>query len=124
LISTETGKAVAYALFALQDRGSMFVAPGDDVYLGMIVGENSRENDLDINVSRAKQLTNIRAAGKDENIILTPPRKLSLEDMMSYINEDELVEITPKTIRLRKRYLIPNERELAKKQAKKESMAS
>jgi GTP-binding protein len=124
LISTETGKAVAYALFALQDRGSMFVAPGDDVYLGMIVGENSRENDLDINVSRAKQLTNIRAAGKDENIILTPPRKLSLEDMMSYINEDELVEITPKTIRLRKRYLAPNERELAKKQAKKESMAS
>jgi GTP-binding protein len=90
----------------------------------MIVGENSRENDLDINVSRAKQLTNIRAAGKDENIILTPPRKLSLEDMMSYINEDELVEITPKTIRLRKKYLAPNERELAKKQAKKESMAS
>ena len=81
----------------------MFVAPGDDVYLGMIVGENSRENDLDINVSRAKQLTNIRAAGKDENINLTPPRKLSLEDMMSYINEDELLEITPKTIRLRKK---------------------
>lgn len=124
LIATENGQAVTYAIFNLQDRGTMFVNPGDDVYQGMVVGENSRDNDLDINISKTKQLTNVRAAGKDEAQILTPPRKMSLEEMMSYINEDELVEVTPKTLRLRKRYLTPNERDLAKKQAKKEALAS
>ncbi len=119
LISTETGKAVAYAIWKLQDRGTMFITHNDDVYEGMIVGENSRDNDLDINVTRAKQLTNVRASGTDEATTLVTPRKLTLEDMMSYINDDELVEITPKTVRLRKRFLTPNERELAKKQAKK-----
>ncbi len=119
LISTDKGQAVAYALFNLQDRGTMFVTPGDDVYQGMIVGENARDNDLDINVLKAKQLSNVRAAGKDENMILTPPRKLSLEDMMSYINDDELVEVTPKALRLRKKFLTPQEREIAKKQEKK-----
>lgn len=97
----------------------MFIGAGDDVYQGMIVGENSRDNDLDINVTRAKQLTNVRASGKDDATILVPPRRLTLEAMMSYINEDELVEITPKSLRLRKRYLTPNEREIAKKAAKK-----
>lgn len=119
LISTEGGKAVAYAIWKLQDRGTMFITHNDDVYEGMIVGENSRDNDLDINVTRAKQLTNVRASGTDEATVLVTPRKLTLEDMMSYINEDELVEITPKTVRLRKRYLTPNEREKAAKLLKK-----
>lgn len=119
LISTETGKAVAYAIWKLQDRGIMFITHNDDVYEGMIVGENSRDNDLDINVTRAKQLTNVRASGTDEACTLVTPRKLTLEAMMSDINDDELVEITPKTLRLRKRYLTPTERDLAKKAAKK-----
>lgn len=118
LISTETGKAVAYAIWKLQDRGTMFITHNDDVYEGMIVGENSRDNDLDINVTRAKQLTNVRASGTDEACTLVTPRKLTLEAMMSYINDDELVEITPKTVRLRKRFLTPVEREKAKKAAK------
>jgi GTP-binding protein len=119
LISTETGKAVAYAIWKLQDRGTMFITHNDDVYEGMIVGENSRDTDMDINVTRAKQLTNVRASGTDEACTLVTPRKLTLEDMMSYINEDELVEITPKTIRLRKRFLTPTAREQAKKATKK-----
>ena len=118
LISTDKGDAVAYAIFNLQDRGSMFIGHGDKVYQGMIVGEHNRENDLDINVLKAKQLSNVRAAGKDDAMILTPPRKMSLEDMIAYINDDELLEVTPKSMRLRKKYLTPNERELAKKAAK------
>jgi GTP-binding protein len=97
----------------------MFITHNDDVYQGMIVGENSRDTDLDINVTRTKQLTNVRSSGTDEACTLVTPRKLTLESMMSYINDDELVEITPKTIRLRKRYLTPNEREKAKKSAGK-----
>jgi GTP-binding protein len=124
LIATELGTAVPYAIFNLQDRGTMFVSPGDDVYQGMVVGENSRDNDLDINISKTKQLTNVRASGKDEATILVPPRRMSLEEMMSYINEDELVEVTPKTLRLRKRWLHPNDREIAKKKLKAEKMAS
>lgn len=120
LISTDKGDAVAYAIFNLQDRGTMFIGSGDRVYQGMIVGENSRDNDLDINVLKAKQLTNIRASGKDEATILVPPRKMSLEDMIAYINDDELVEVTPKSLRLRKKFLSPNEREIAKKKANKE----
>lgn len=119
LISTDRGEAVAYALFNLQDRGTMFVSPGDKVYQGMIVGENSRNNDLEINILKAKQLTNMRASGKDDNILLTPPRKMSMEDMMSYINDDELVEVTPQSLRLRKKLLTPQEREIAAKKAKK-----
>ncbi|PZP56689.1 MAG: translational GTPase TypA [Micavibrio aeruginosavorus] len=118
LISTDKGEAVAYAIFNLQDRGTMFVGNGDKVYQGMIVGEHNRENDLDINVLKGKQLTNMRASGKDDAVILTPPRKMSLEDMIAYVNDDELLEVTPKSLRLRKKYLTPNEREIAKKKAK------
>ena len=113
LISTETGQCVAYALFNLQDRGSMFVNPQDKVYLGMIVGEHNRDNDLDVNVLKGKKLTNVRASGSDEAVILTPPRRLSLEEMMAYINSDELVEVTPVSLRLRKRFLDPHERKRA-----------
>jgi GTP-binding protein len=119
LISTENGQAVAYAIFNLQDRGFMFIGHQDKVYVGMIVGEHSRENDLDINVLKGKKLTNMRASGSDEAVVLVPPRKMSLEEMMAYINDDELVEVTPKSLRLRKKYLSANEREIAKKQAKK-----
>ena len=113
LISTGKGEAVGYALFNLQDRGVMFVAPGEKVYQGMIVGEHSRENDLEINVLKGKQLTNVRASGTDEAIRLTPPRVLSLEEMIAYIGEDELVEVTPKNLRLRKTLLDPNDRKRA-----------
>lgn len=110
LISNSSGKANGYALFNLQERGGLFVKPGDDVYEGMVVGEHSRSNDLVVNATKAKQLTNIRAAGSDENIILTPPRVFTLEQAIDYIEEDELAEITPNEIRLRKRYLTENER--------------
>ena len=123
LISTDKGDAVAYAIFNLQDRGTMFIGHGDRVYQGMIVGENSRDNDLDINVLKGKKLTNVRASGADEAVVLVPPRKMSLEDMMAYINDDELVEVTPKSLRLRKRHLDPTEREIAKKKANKEREA-
>jgi GTP-binding protein len=102
LISNVNGRAVAYALSALQERSELFVVPGADVYEGMIVGENSRENDLTVNPCREKKLTNIRAAGSDENILLKPPRAMSLEVALEYIEEDELVEITPRHVRLRK----------------------
>ncbi len=110
LVSTETGMAVAYAIFNLQDRGIMFITPQTKTYQGMIVGEHSKENDLEINVLKGKQLTNVRASGTDKAVTLTPPRKMSLEQMMSYISEDELLEVTPISLRLRKRYLCPNER--------------
>lgn len=115
LISNDTGAATAYSLFNLEDRGVMFILPSDKVYEGMIVGENSKDNDLEVNVIRAKQLTNIRASGKDEAIRCANPRIFTLEDAMSYIGEDELVEVTPKNIRLRKKYLNPNERKKATK---------
>ena len=113
LISTDSGVAVAYALFNLQERGQMFVAPQTPVYQGMIVGEHNRDNDLEINVLKGKQLTNVRASGSDEAVRLVPPRLMSLEDMMAYINEDELLEVTPQSLRLRKRYLCPHERKKA-----------
>ena len=116
LMSNGLGEAVAYALFGLDDRGQMFVNPGDKVYEGMIVGEHNRDNDLDVNVLKGKQLTNVRAAGKDEMIKLTPPRKMTLEDAMAYIQDDELLEVTPKSIRLRKLHLDPNERKRAGRQ--------
>ena len=118
LIANATGKALAYALFNLQERGRMMVGPGDEVYEGMIVGIHSRENDLVVNPLKAKQLTNIRAAGSDENILLTPPVRMSLEQALEFIDDDELVEVTPKSIRLRKKLLLENER---KRAARKES---
>ena len=110
LISTESGKAVPYALFNLQDRGVMFINPQDAVYQGMIVGEHNRDNDLQINVVKTKQLTNMRSAGTDENIRLQPPRLMTLEDMMSYIENDEMIEVCPSTIRMRKVHLNPTDR--------------
>ena len=110
LLSNEQGEAVAYALFNLEDRGPMIIDPGEKVYEGMIIGIHSRDNDLDVNVLKGKKLTNIRAAGKDEAVKLTPPIRMTLERALSWIQDDELVEVTPKSIRLRKLYLDPNER--------------
>ena len=116
LIASETGTAVAYALFNLQDRGVMFIDPQTPVYHGMIVGEHSRDNDLEINVLKGKKLTNIRASGADEAVILTPPRRMSLEEMMAYVEFDELLEVTPTSLRLRKRYLLEHERKKFRRQ--------
>jgi GTP-binding protein len=113
LVSIVTGKALAYALFNLQDRGALFLGHGADVYEGMIVGIHSRSNDLPVNPTKAKQLNNIRAAGTDENLILTPPIKFSLEQALEFIDDDELVEITPTSIRIRKQFLTENERKRA-----------
>ncbi len=110
LISQSTGKAVAFGLFNLQERADLFVKPGDEVYEGMIVGENSRSGDLTVNPTKEKKLTNIRAAGSDENILLKPPRQMSLEVALEYIEEDELVEITPSNLRLRKKLLKESDR--------------
>ncbi len=110
LISTETGSAVAYAIFNLQDRGVMYIEPQTKVYTGMIVGEHNKDNDLEINVLKGKQLTNIRASGSDKAITLVPSIKMSLEQMISYIRDDELLEVTPKNLRLRKFYLDSNDR--------------
>ena len=117
LISMGMGKAVAYALWNLEDRGVIMIDPQEEVYEGMIIGEHSRDNDLDVNVLKGKQLTNIRASGKDDAIKLTTPKRLTLEQAIAYINDDELVEVTPKNIRLRKRYLIPHERKKAARTA-------
>jgi GTP-binding protein len=113
LVSNDQGESVAYAMWKLEDRGPMMIEPGEKVYRGMIVGEHTRDNDLDINVLKGKQLTNIRAAGKDEAVRLTPPIKMTLEKALAYIDDDELVEVTPKSIRLRKALLDPNERKRA-----------
>lgn len=110
LIATDPGEAVAYALWNLQDRGVIFVKPQQKVYSGMIVGENAKQGDLEVNVLKGKQLTNIRASGTDEAIRLTPPRELTLEDMITYVGDDELVEVTPKSLRLRKKFLDSNDR--------------
>ena len=116
LISMEQGKAVAYALNALEERGVLFISPGDDLYEGMVIGENAKPQDLEVNPLKSKQLTNFRASGKDEGIRLTPPRRMSLEQAIAYIQEDELVEVTPKVVRIRKRFLDPHER---KRQSRK-----
>jgi GTP-binding protein len=110
LISNGMGKALAYAIFNLQERGRMFIGHGEEVYEGQVIGIHSRDNDLVVNPLKAKQLTNIRAAGTDENLILTPPIRMTLEQAMEFIDDDELVEITPKNIRIRKRYLTENDR--------------
>jgi GTP-binding protein len=113
MISNSTGKALGYALFNLQERGRMMVSPGEEVYEGQVVGIHSRDNDLTVNPLKAKQLTNIRAAGSDENILLTPPIRFTLEQALEFIEDDELVEVTPKGIRIRKRFLKEHERKRA-----------
>jgi GTP-binding protein len=110
MVSMEHGHTNAYALDKLADRGVMFIKPGDEVYEGMVVGEYNKDNDITVNVCREKKLSNMRTTGSDDNIILKPPRDMSLEIALEYIEDDELVEVTPKTIRLRKRYLRENER--------------
>jgi GTP-binding protein len=115
LIANGPGVAVAYAMWNLEDRGPMMIEPGVDVYEGMVIGEHTRDNDLEVNVIKGKQLTNIRAAGKDEAVKLTPPIRMTLEKAIAYIQDDELVEVTPKSIRLRKRELDPNMRKRAAK---------
>jgi GTP-binding protein len=116
LISMEQGPAVAYALNALEERGILFVSPGEMLYEGMVIGENAKPQDLEVNPLKSKQLTNFRASGKDEGIRLTPPKRMSLEQAIAYIQDDELVEVTPKAIRIRKRFLDPHER---KREARK-----
>ena len=113
LIGNGPGMSLAYALFNLQGRGRLFIGPGEGVYEGMIVGIHSRGNDLVVNPMKAKQLTNIRAAGSDENILLTPPARFDLEQAIEFIDDDELVEVTPKSIRLRKKLLKEHERKRA-----------
>ncbi len=117
LISNGDGEAVGYSLFNLQERGRMMVGPGDEVYEGMIVGIHTRDNDLTVNVIKAKQLTNIRAAGKDENTLLTPAVRMTLEQALEFIDDDELVEVTPASIRVRKRFLKEHARRRAGREA-------
>jgi GTP-binding protein len=118
LISSEQGDAVAFALFNLEDRGRMFVSPGERVYVGMVIGIHSRDNDLVVNPVKGKKLTNVRAAMKDENVLLTPPIQLTLESAVEFIEDDELVEVTPKSIRLRKRFLSEHDRKRAARDEK------
>ena len=123
LISNDMGEAVAYAIFNLQDRGPFMIGPQTRVYAGMIVGEHTRDNDLEVNVLKGKKLTNVRASGKDDAVALTPPMKMTLERAMSYIQDDELVEVTPQSIRLRKRWLDPNERKRQERKREAEAAA-
>ena len=120
MIANANGKSLGYALFNLQERGRLFIGPGEEVYEGMIIGVHNRDNDLVVNPLKAKQLTNIRAAGSDENILLTPAFKLTLEQALEFINDDELVEVTPSHIRLRKKLLTESQRKRAMRQAQPE----
>ena len=120
LVSMEAGVAVAFALFNLQERSTLFIPPGASVYEGMIVGENSRPGDMDVNPSKEKKLTNMRSKGSDENINLEPPRELTLEGALEYIEDDELIEVTPQSIRLRKRLLSANDRKKLSRELKRE----
>src|SRR5690606_1922341 len=117
LVADRPGKAVGFALFNLQERATLFVSPGDDTYGGMIVGENVRQDDMEVNVSKEKKLTNMRTTATDENIKLEPPRKITLELALEFIEDDELIEVTPTAIRLRKRILDPSQRKKAGKKA-------
>jgi GTP-binding protein len=121
LIANGAGKSLAYALFNLQERGRLFIGPGEEVYEGMIVGIHSRDNDLVVNPLKAKQLTNVRASGSDENILLTPPIRMSLEQALEFIDDDELVEVTPNHIRLRKKLLVEHERKRASREKQVEA---
>jgi GTP-binding protein len=113
MVASEGGQSTAYAIEGLRDRGEMFVAPGEPIYEGQIVGEHCRDNDIPVNVCKGKKLTNMRAAGADKTVVLKPPRRLTLEMALEYIEDDELVEVTPEAIRLRKRHLTENERKRA-----------
>ena len=115
IVADRAGKTTSYSLFHLQPRGTLFVNPGTDVYEGMIVGEHIRENDLNVNAVRGKQLTNFRAAGADEKTVIAPPKLHTLEEAMEFIDDDEWVEVTPKTIRLRKRVLASNQRSIVRR---------
>jgi len=121
LISTEAGEAIHYALFYIQERGTLFVDPGDKVYEGLILGENSRGSDMEVNPIKEKKLTNVRASGKDDAMLLIPPRRMSLEQAIAYVEDDELVEVTPTAVRLRKRHLDSNMRKRAEKRADSEA---
>jgi GTP-binding protein len=123
LVSMEGGTIVAFALANLAERSTLFVAPGDPVYEGMIVGENARPGDMDVNPTKEKKLTNMRSKSTDENIQLEPPRELTLESALEYIEEDELIEITPESIRLRKRALSANDRKKTSREAKRDREA-
>jgi GTP-binding protein len=123
LVSMENGTIIAFALAALQERSTLFVSPGDPVYEGMIVGENSRPGDMDVNPTKEKKLTNMRTTGTDENIRLEPPRELTLEGALEYIEDDELIEVTPRSIRLRKRLLAQSDRKKISREAKRERAA-
>jgi GTP-binding protein len=121
LIALENGTTTTFSLFNLQDRGILFMDPAEEVYTGMIVGENGKDNDLVVNICKEKKLTNMRASGSDETISIAPPRKMSLEQVLGYLNDDELAEITPSNIRLRKKHLDENDR---KRYAKAQVVAS
>ena len=114
LVAIETGTAVAYAMDKLQDRGRFIIFPGEEIYAGEVVGEHTRAGDLNVNICKTKKLTNVRAAGSDEKVMLPPPLQFSLEEMLEYIQDDELVEVTPKSIRIRKIYLDETERKRRK----------
>ncbi len=113
MISNGDGKSLGYSLFNLQERGRMMIGPGETIYEGQIVGEHSRDNDLVVNPLKGKQLTNVRASGTDENIVLTPPIRFSLEQALDFIEDDELVEVTPNSLRIRKKLLTETERKRA-----------
>ena len=121
LISNDTGKALGYSLFALQERGRLMIGHAEEVYEGMVIGIHSRDNDLVVNPLKGKKLTNVRASGTDENIILVPPIRFTLEQALEFIDDDELVEVTPAAIRVRKKYLDENDRKrYSRKQAESE----
>jgi GTP-binding protein len=120
LVSMEAGTIIAFALFNLQERSTLFVAPGDPVYEGMLVGENARPGDMDVNPCKEKKLTNMRSKSADEHVVLEPPRELTLEGALEYIEDDELIEVTPKGLRLRKRMLSTSDRKRVSREAKRE----
>jgi len=120
IISDRVGQTVPYALFSIQDRGTLFYGPGVPVYEGMIIGEHAHPTDLNVNACREKKLTNIRAAGRDENVILTPPKEMGLERALEWISENELVEVTPRSVRMRKRLLSVGDRYRADRVRKRE----
>jgi GTP-binding protein len=118
LVSVDNGKATMYSIMSVEERGTVFVEPGTEIYEGMIVGENSRDKDLGVNITKAKQMTNVRSATKDQTSVIKKPRILTLEESLEFLNDDEYCEITPETIRLRKQILNKSEREKAAKKRK------
>merc|ERR1712157_615178 len=120
LISNEIGKATLFALESLQARGTLFIAPGDEVYPGMVIGENNKMRDLDVNPVRAKKADNMRTQSKDDKLYLTPPKKMTVEELIGYMSEDEMIEVTPKSVRLRKMELDAGVRERAARTRKKQ----